>query len=219
MRRWMGTVAVGLVVGLNSPSFGQMGGMGLRSADGRFRNFGDAGAYAGKDAQVCQVVMETTDGKTTTGHLRLTTAVIDCSLGVYEIKPTKVQEIRFEPPTNASPGVFDSSGIQRSGSIITTSGDKIAGVVLIPSWWRVETDLGSLAPNSLKIRSIAFRETHPKPSLIRAGSGPAPIESTPGDPGELLEPIPAPAPGSRPVPTVPPVESVPAPRTTARRAP
>ena len=51
----------------------------------------------------------------------------------------------------------------------------IDGTVLIPSWWRVETDLGLLAPSPEAIKSISFLKHEDVP-----GEGvPTQLESIP----------------------------------------
>lgn len=179
MSRWTGWMVVALVTGMASASQGQMGGMMSRGANrGSFQNFGTAGSEDGnKKPQVCPIRVTSADGKTTNGTLRVTTVVVACSLGVYEIKPEKVQEIKLDPHSPADPGIVGPSGMQRKGSIITNSGKIIEGTVLIPSWWRVETDLGSLTLSSTELQSIQF--TH---------DASLPPASNP------LEPIPAPRP-------------------------
>ena len=175
MRHYVGLVTVGLVVGLGSSSFGQMGGFG-----GDFGQFGNAGAETG-NAKAVAVAMDTTDGKTTAGELKLTAAVVACSLGIYEIKSDKIQAIRFDPLTKDQHGLTDRAGTQRLGAIVTLTGEVIEGTILIPNWWRIQTDLGVLTPNSEKIKSITF--TH--------SEGPQSLPADPAPDRLELRPIPA----------------------------
>ncbi len=207
MRRRISLGIVALITGLASPSPGQFGGMGGGMGGGRggtVLDFGNAGADSPRGAQVLPVKIVAADGKTTTGALRLTTAVISCPFGFYEIKPEKVQEIRFNNRSNTgAPVVVGPTGLQRSGQIVTVAGDVIEGVILLPSWWRIETELGVLAPNSEGLKSISFlKET--------AGSLTTPPESIP-PPGRRTsqpppdQPVSIPLPGSSPDrPTLPP---------------
>ena len=197
MNRWTGYWAVAMMAGLASSSFGQMGGMGGGLPRNSFQNFGAAGADAPKKSQVCSVKVVSSDGKTTTGSLRLTSAVIGCSFGIYEIKPDKVQEIRFDTQPGMNQVVMGQTGVQRLGLIVTTTGEEIEGTILVPSWWRVETDLGLLAPNSEGIKSIAFVNQVEAPR-------PGPQELIP-EPGPLRVPLPHDATRRR-NPTSPPVE-------------
>ena len=155
MRRWAGLVAVALVAGRTAPSQGQGGGMGGgMMSSGFIQEFGLAGADSTKASQVRPVKITAPEGKSTTGNLRLTTVVVACSLGVYEIKPEKVQEIRLNPPSTSEPALTGNTGVQRPGCVVTVAGARIDGVVLIPNWWRIETELGTLTPNGQEIVSI-----------------------------------------------------------------
>ncbi len=161
MTRWVGLQAVALVIGLASTSFGQMGGgMGGGMIGGGFRgvfqDFGTAGANNPEKTQVFLVKVVSTDDKTSTGTLRLTSAVIGCSFGIYEIKPDKVQEIRFDVNPRMDQFLIGQGGVQRPGAIVTMSGEVIDGTILIPKWWRVETDLGLLTPSPDGLKSIVF---------------------------------------------------------------
>lgn len=193
MNRRIGLRALVLVLGLAPASFGQgmgggmMGGRGISS-----QNFGAAGADSAK-ASVHPVRIVSADGKTTAGGLRLTTVVVGCSFGIYEIKPEKVQEIRFGPAPSANmPAVMGQTGMQRSGQIVTTTNETIDGTVLIPSWWRVETDLGLLAPSPEAIKSITFLKKTEADGLVVPDPGA--IESPPNQ----LEPIPPPSTSASP---------------------
>ena len=155
MNRRTGWVVIALVAGLATPGFAQMGGMG-GGMGGGYRMFGSAGADDPKTAQNWPVTVQTNDGKATRGQLRLTTAVIDCSLGIYEIRPEKIQEIRFKPASSGNAVLMDQNGMQRLGTLVTVTGEEIEGVVLILNWWRIETDLGVLTPRSDGIKVITF---------------------------------------------------------------
>ena len=204
MSRWMGFQTIALMAGLASSSFGQMGGMGGGGGRSFHQNFGTAGADSPKKSQVCSVKVVSGDGKTTTGTLRLTSAVIGCPFGIYEIKPEKVQQIRFDQPPAMNQIIMGQTGVQSEGLIVTTTGEEIEGTVLIPSWWRVETDLGLLAPNSQGIKSITF-----------AKKADAVHREIPAQ----LEPIPAPG-DAVPTPVDPANDAaVPAPRHPARAIP
>ena len=198
MNRWISSGAIVLMAGLATPSFGQFGGMNGARGLGRssLQNFGSAGADALKASQVCPVKIVSADGKTTTGTLRLTTVVVACSFGVYEIKPDKVQEIRLSPHSNADPAVMGASGLQRPGSIATVSGEVIEGTVLIPSWWRVETDLGLLAPNSEGLKSISFVKSPENAPPPADNSPPPPVGRSNQPPSD--QPVSIPLPGSIP---------------------
>ena len=199
MNHWAGLRAIALVAGLASSSFGQMGGGGF---GGNFQNFGTAGADSPKKSQVCSVKVVSIDGKTATGTLRLTSAVIGCPFGVYEIKPDKVQEIRFGQQPRMDQVIMDQTGVKREGVIVTTTGEELEGTVLIPNWWRVETDLGLLAPNSQGIKSITFakRLEPPRPANDASIPPPGSIPSVPNDPIRLPGSIPAPG-GDSPPPS------------------
>ncbi len=180
MIRWTGCVVVALVTGLGAPTFAQMGGMG-GGFGGGYRMFGNAGADDPKTALNWPVTVQATDGNSTRGQLRLTTAVIDCKLGIYEIRPEKIQEIRFKPVSSGNAVLMDQSGMQRAGTLVTTTGEEIEGVILILNWWRIETDLGVLTPRSDGIKVITFGK--------RAEVKPAPAEAPPP---QQLEAIPPP---------------------------
>jgi len=195
MSRWISLHTIALVIGLTPTSFGQFGA-GMAPRGSAFHNFGNAGADSRETSQVCPVKIVAADGKTTSGTLRLTTAVISCSFGVYEIKPDKVQEIRFgNGPGMNSTLTRGQMGLERSGQVVTTSGGVIDGVVLIPNWWRVETELGVLAPNSEGLKSMTFAKKADNspppadPSVPPPGSiGPPPATVTLPRPGEALPP-------------------------------
>ncbi len=188
MTRWAGLQAVALMLGLASTSFGQGGGFGGVGFGVGFQQFGTAGADNPKKSQVCPVKVVSADGKTSMGALRLTSGVVGCSLGIYEIKPEKIQEIRFDSQPELNQIVMDQTGTQRIGTIVTTSGEVIDGSILIPKWWRVETDLGFLTPSPAGLKSIVFiKKAENSPPAVD-GSIPPPGSSPPVVPSPAISP-------------------------------
>ena len=84
------------------------------------------------------------------------------------------------------PIIMAQGGMQRSGQIVTTTGEVIDGVVLTPSWWRVETDLGMLSPSPEALKSITF---------LKKGDEPPPATSPPDPKPTAPAPVPTPTPG------------------------
>ena len=149
MGRWVGLMTLVLVAASTTVSFGQPGA-GRASSNGvMMADFGAAGADSLKGSKTCLVRVVSVDGKTVTGTLRLTTAVIGSSLGIYEIKPREGPGDPPRPPPRWRLLVGDpgESGRPKAGQVVTSGGEVIEGVVLLPKWWRVETDLGTLTPN------------------------------------------------------------------------
>lgn len=190
-----GWCALALVLGLAPAGSGQGGGM--RRDGGFAQNLHGAGAESPKAVKAAVRVLAA-DGKAVDGTLRLTTAVVASTLGVYEIKPEKVREIRLDPRAgdDFSSVLMDAGGVQRPGRVVTTGGEVIEGMVFLPQWWRVETDLGELTPNPVTLQSITFvREADAAPEdqlqsiptpPLRPGSArpiaPADIDSNPSPP-------------------------------------
>ena len=200
MRRWTSLQAVVLVTAFAPASFGQfggggMGGSGVGGGGGRgmmVYDFGSAGIDSSKGER-CPVRIVSGDGKTITGVLGVAAVIVGCPFGTYEIKPAKVQEVRFTPTQGANVAVLKTqAGSQRNGQVVTTTGEVIEGVILLPHWWRVETDLGMLAPAPEGIKSMTF--VKPAPQSAEPNSLPVPPSGT------LLPPVPnatsVPAPGT-----------------------
>ena len=125
MNRWPGLRALILVAGTTSASFGQMGGRGFGGPESfSGRDFGSAGVVS-SGAREYPVQITAGDGKTTSGTLRMNSAVLGCPLGIYEIKPEKVKEIRFPDSGQSAPMLWGQSGVQRPGAIVTTKGEVI----------------------------------------------------------------------------------------------
>lgn len=190
-----------LVLGLAPTGFAQPGGGGgaFGPAGMMFQDFGTAGAESAKAARVA-VRLTADDGRMVKGHLRLTSVVIGSSLGVYEIRPEKVREVRLAAKADdgAAQVIVGGGGAQKAGSIVTVGGEVIEGVVLIPHWWRIETELGQLRPNPQALTSISFFREEGPPERLE----PVPGRDIPPAPGAgVPKPAEAPAP---PKPDSPP---------------
>jgi len=107
-------------------------------------------------AEEWTVKIETTANQAVTGRLKLAAIAVHCELGLYEIKPDRIKEVQFNPMAKDAPGMFGMMGAQRDAVVMTASGEKIAGTVSIPQWWRVRTELGMLMPDAQRIKSLTF---------------------------------------------------------------
>jgi hypothetical protein len=97
---------------------------------------------------------ETFNGQSVTGKIQLSSVDIACSLGLYEIKPGKIKSIQFNPaPETVAPS---QNGAFRDGTVLTDSGESVAGKINVPNWWKVETDLGTLTPDAQQLKAITF---------------------------------------------------------------
>jgi hypothetical protein len=97
---------------------------------------------------------ETFNGQSVTGKIQIPSIEIACSLGLYEIKPGKVKSIQFNPAPEQL--VASPNGALREGTVLTDSGESVAGKVNIPNWWRLETELGTLTPDAQQLKTITF---------------------------------------------------------------
>jgi len=150
-----------------------------------------------RDAEEWTVKIETASNQAVTGKLRVVSVAVQCDLGLYEIKPDKVKEIQFTPTTReaqlfAGPTGIQReavvvtagpTGIQREAVVVTASGEKIAGMVGIPQWWRVRTDLGILTPDVQRLKSLTFvGPVEPEPGQKpQPASGSKPRSNQPPD--------------------------------------
>ena len=105
--------------------------------------------------KVYRVKIETAKGVGVTGTLTLATVDVDGDLGVYQIQAEKVKEIRFSEAKEGKHPVTDGRGTRVEGTVVVTSGDEIAGTLLVPSWV-VKTDLGQVTLAPGKIKSVTF---------------------------------------------------------------
>jgi hypothetical protein len=89
---------------------------------------------------------------------------IDCDFGGLSVDAEKVRSIEFDDG-----GWTEHEGVdtQKSGTIHTTDGRKLAGMITIPSTWVVDTDLGLLGLKAGKLKSITI-EAAAKPEAPKA---------------------------------------------------
>ncbi len=118
------------------------------------------GAVPAKVREKWKVEVKMDDNRTFEGILTLASFDVQSDLGLYAIKPEKIKEVHFEVyPTNIeerqgrSPNDF-------VGTIVTTTGEKFSGLILFPQEG-IETELGTLRPNTLKLRSLTFKGKPP----------------------------------------------------------
>ncbi len=123
------------------------------------------------------VDVTTLGGRSVTGKLALTWVVVNYDLGYYEIEPEKVKEIHFtavRPERNTiGPG-----GTMVEGTIITTTGAEISGVVMVNNW-KLQTDLGVLTLDAQGLKSLTIKGKAPVPDLNAAKPQQAPPEAKP----------------------------------------
>ena len=120
------------------------------------------------------VKVEVQNGQAVTGRLKLQAVAVQCDLGLYRIKPEMIKAIEFDAKPE-DPFIVGPEGSRRLGTVVTVSGETIAGVLSVPQEWEVETDLGSLQPDAQNLKAITFLE--------RASSR-QPGEKKPGNPGK-----------------------------------
>jgi len=108
----------------------------------------------GQNGERWTVKFETFDGQIVTGKLWLLSVAVECRLGLYEIKPGKIKSFQLNPA--ADPLIVVPGGALREGSVLTNSGETVAGKILVPAWWKVETELGTLTPDSQHLKTLTF---------------------------------------------------------------
>ena len=139
-----------------------------------------------RDAEEWTVKIETQASQAVTGRLKLANVAVQCDLGLYEIRPEKIREVQFTPVAKETPFIVGFNGGQRDGVVMTATGEKIAGTVFIPPWWRIKTDLGMLTPDGQRIKSLTF--------VAKVEPEPAPQKPQPGSPPKRVEPAQGPDP-------------------------
>jgi hypothetical protein len=113
-------------------------------------------------AELWTVRIETFNNKGVTGKLLLASVDMECDLGLLEIKLEKIKMIQFSKPhENRSPfdlplpPTISGRGTPREGTVITTSGESIAGTIYVPGW-SIETEMGTLTPNATRLKTLTF---------------------------------------------------------------
>jgi hypothetical protein len=188
------------------PCFGQMGGMGGMGAGMGGMGMGMGGMGGGgmaalnsppKPLEEWTVKVETVGKQAVTGKLQLTAVAVRCELGIYEIKPAKVKAIEFAAAEGDTQPTFGMYGIERNGSVITTSGEKVTGIIAVPVSWRIETELGTLIPDAQQLKLFTFVARVPTdgvgPDGLKPNAGSKPGGSDKpkgGKPGEASEKTP-----------------------------
>ncbi len=114
-----------------------------------------------------------------TGQVRLASVSVHCELGTYEIKPEKVKAIEFDPHEAGTALIIGVQGAERNGTVITSTGEKISGIISVPNSWKIDTDLGTLTPDAQKLKSFTFvarvaaENSKPQPNhAVKPGSQP-----------------------------------------------
>ena len=142
---------LGILVVVLAPLSGlsQMGGMG-----------GMGGGMMGGPSALEEervVKVEMTGGQSVSGKIRLGPIVVDSDLGQYELNPEKVKTIRLtksvQRPANGGDGGLPYTTIQ--GTVVTSSGKEISGIVHIPQW-KLEIDDGTLSLIPAKLKTLNF---------------------------------------------------------------
>lgn len=176
MTRTLGLAAAMLLAVAISPCPAQMGGGGMGMGGGMGGMGG--GMRRSAPAERWKVQVASTNGQSVTGQLLVESVPIECDLGYYLIKPEKVKAVEFEPG-NEEPNQM--GGVpRRKGAVVTTSGERIAGILSIPHQWGIETELGHLKPEVAKLKSITFVER---------------VAAKPGDPADPAKPVEGPMKG------------------------
>ena len=177
--RWLAAL---ILASTPRPCQAQSGGMGG----------GVGGGGRGMPTEEWTVKVEVQNDQAVTGRLKLQGVVVQCDLGLYRIKPEKIKAIEFDPKKE-EPVIIGDEGLQRRATVVTLSGEKIAGIVYVPHTWEVETDLGRLKPEAQNLKVITFLERVPdrqpgagKPSGPQkpGGQGGGPDASAPADPAK-----------------------------------
>ncbi len=174
---------------------GGMGGGGMGMGMSGMGGGGGGGMMRGAAVitEEWTVRIETAGNQAVTGRLRLASVAIECDLGLYELRPDKVKEVQFGPKPGESgvmmsSGIMAGPGIRREGTVLTATGEKIAGTLAIPLTWRVRTDLGVLTPDAQKIKTLAFLARIPEPDRLGPGFRGAPEGPNPAVPGDAQPP-------------------------------
>jgi hypothetical protein len=153
---WLAALIVVLAPWPSLAQFGGMGGMGggMGGMGGGMRGIGGGGRAQAQAPEEWTTKFETFNGQSVTGKIQLPSIEIACSLGLYEIRPGKIKSIQFNPaPEQLVPS---QTGALREGTVLTDSGESVAGKINVPNWWRLETDLGSLTPDAQQLKTITF---------------------------------------------------------------
>ncbi len=110
-----------------------------------------------KQVEKWKVEVKMADNRALEGVLALATLRIECDLGDYAIKAEKIKEVRF-PEQKDSSAIVNSVGtpIRVRGTIVTTSVEEFSGIIDFPREG-IETDLGTLKLNPMKLRTLTFK--------------------------------------------------------------
>ncbi|WP_422924740.1 hypothetical protein [Singulisphaera sp. PoT] len=144
--------------------FGGMGGMGGgmgggQGMGGMGMGMGMGGMMARNGRMVPQtppeewnIKAELDGDRVVSGSLSLYNIMVEGDIGEYEIKPEKVKAIQFEKGATIQQS---PNGPQIPGTVITTSDEKVTGLISLPSW-RFKIELGILKPDPKKLRVVSF---------------------------------------------------------------
>lgn len=157
MLRVLVPAAVFAIVSLSSPAASARAQFGGMSPGGGFMS-GVIEPPKPGSLRPYPVKVETAGGAVS-GTLRLASVVLQGDLGLYEIKPDKVAEIRLDPRNPNEPVIVGPGGSPHPGTVVTRSGESLKGRVIIQKW-QLETDLGvlTLSPETLRLVSFSGRE-------------------------------------------------------------
>ena len=164
----------------------QSGGMGTR---GSRQTMFMQRSQTPRASQDFSVVVATSGGKSVSGTLNLMWVVVNYDLGHYEIEPEKVKEIHFTAPKLEQMMIVGPGGAMVEGTIITTTGAEIAGIVMVDNW-KLHTDLGILTLDAQGLKSLSFKGKAPEPpsNATKPQQAPAPPEAKPA-PIETQSPV------------------------------
>ncbi len=103
------------------------------------------------------VKIEMVGGQSVSGKLHLGPVSVDSEVGQYEINAEKVKTIRLsklvEKPETGGNEAFPYTTVQ--GTVVTSSGKEISGIVHIPQW-KLEIEDGTLSLIPARLKTITF---------------------------------------------------------------
>ncbi len=139
---------------------GMGGGMGGGMMGGMGGGMGGMGMMMGGRPWLEQeriVKIEMVGGQSVSGKLHLGPVSVDSDVGRYEINPEKVKTIRVsklvEKPATEGSEAVPYTTVQ--GTVFTSSGKEISGIVQIPQW-KLEIEDGTLNLIPAKLKTLTF---------------------------------------------------------------
>ena len=152
---WLAALAIALAP---LPGFAQMGGMmgGMGGMGGGMMGGGMMGGRQWLEQERI-VKIEMVGGQNVSGKLHLGLVSVESDVGQYAINPERVKSIRLSRQVADPVAGANEAYTAMQGTVVTSSGKEISGIVHIPQW-NLEIEDGTLSLIPAKLKTLIFAD-------------------------------------------------------------